>query len=93
MLFNGVGVAKDERASARLFLKAAVENNPIAQNRVARLYVAGRGLRQDLVEAMKWHLLARASGLNDAWLDGQLNKLSPTQRGAVEAAVHQYLAR
>ncbi len=69
MLFNGVGTDKDEAAAARLFLKAAAANNPIAQDRVARLLVAGRGIKQNVVEAMKWHVLARAAGEKDAWLD------------------------
>ena len=93
MLFNGIGVEKDERAAAHFFLKAAVQNNPVAQNRVARLFAAGRGVRQDLVEAMKWHMLARAAGVSDLWLDGEMVKLNQTQRHAVEAAVHQFLGR
>jgi TPR repeat protein len=91
MLFNGVGVDKDEAAAARLFLKAAARNNPVAQNRVARLYAAGRGVKQDMIQAMKWHLLARAAGIHDPWLDGQLNKLNPQDKVAVETALHQYV--
>lgn len=91
MQFNGVGVEKDEKAAANLFLKAAVRDNPVAQNRVARLLAAGRGLPQDMIEAMKWHLLARAAGLKDAWLDGELAKLSAKDKAAVETAVHQYV--
>ncbi len=90
MLFNGIGVEKDEEAAARLFLKAAVQQNPVAQNRVARLYAAGRGIQKDLVEAMKWHLIARAAGEKDAWLDGVLNTLTPQQKAEVETAIRQY---
>ena len=90
MLFNGIGVEKDEPASAKLFLKAAMRNNPVAQNRVARLLAAGRGLPRDMVEAMKWHLLARAAGEKDAWLDGELAKLSPQEKAAVEASLRHY---
>ena len=39
MLFNGVGVEKNEAAAAKIFLRAAARNNPIAQNRLAHLYV------------------------------------------------------
>ena len=35
MLFNGDGIAKDEAAAARLFMKAAKTGNPIAANRLA----------------------------------------------------------
>ncbi len=91
MLFNGVGTDKDEAAAALLFLKAASANNPIAQNRIARLLVVGRGIKPDLVEAMKWHLLAKAAGEKDPWLDQFLNKLTPDQRKDVDAAVHQFV--
>jgi TPR repeat protein len=89
MTFNGNGVTKDEEAAAKLFRKAALRNNPIAMNRLARLLVAGRGVEKNVVEAMKWHLLARAVGLNDDWLDQTLGTLTPAQREGVEAAVRQ----
>jgi hypothetical protein len=44
----------------------------------------------DLVEAMKWHLLARAAGIQDAWLDGRLTELTASQRTAVEEAVRRF---
>jgi uncharacterized protein len=91
MLFNGIGVQKDEAAAAKLFMRAAARDNPVAQNRVARLLAAGRGLSKNMVEAMKWHILARAAGVKDAWLDGELAKLSPQDKTAVEAALRQYV--
>ena len=56
LLFNGEGVAADEGVAARYFRRAAAKGNAIAQNRLARLYAAGRGLPQNLVEAGAWHL-------------------------------------
>ena len=61
MLFNGIGVAKDETAAAKLFLKAAQEQNAVAQDRAARLLVLGRGVPKNMIEAMKWHVLASAA--------------------------------
>jgi hypothetical protein len=43
-----------------------------------------------MVEAMKWHLLARAAGEKDAWLDGELAKLSAEEKSAVEASLRQF---
>jgi TPR repeat protein len=91
MLFNGIGGPIDEAGAAHYFLKAANRNNPIAQNRAARLLVVGRGVKQDVIEGMKWHLLARSAGLKDAWLDGQLNLLTAWQRTAVDNAVKAYV--
>jgi TPR repeat protein len=93
MLFNGIGVPKDETAAGNLFLKAAARDNPVAQNRVARLLAVGRGVPKDMVEAMKWHVLARAAGINDGWLDGELAKLTPKDKALVQTAVRQYLGR
>jgi TPR repeat protein len=91
-LFNGEGIQRDETAAAHLMLKAAARNNPVAQNRVARILAAGRGLPKDMIEGMKWHLLAVASGLKDAWLDSQLASLSPQEKQSVEEAVRRYVS-
>jgi TPR repeat protein len=91
-LFNGAeGVEKDEGAAARMLGLAAQLNSPVAQNRLARLYVTGRGVKPDVVEGMKWHILARANGLRDDWLDGRLAALSPVERMAVEEAVQRFI--
>ena len=90
-LFNGEGVEKDEFLAASFFRRAAAANNPIAANRLARMLAAGRGAAKDLVEAMKWHVLARAAGIEDEWLDGQLASLSPRDRLAVDEAVKKHV--
>src|SRR6202044_4187748 len=48
MLFNGVGATRDEAGAAKILLVAAARGNPIAQNRIAHLYVTGRALPRDL---------------------------------------------
>ncbi|QLP97421.1 MAG: sel1 repeat family protein [Rhodoblastus sp.] len=93
MLFNGVGVAKDEPGAAKLLVRAANRDNPVAQNRLARLLAAGRGAPKNLVEAMKWHILARSAGAQDEWLDDQLATLSQEQRAKADEAVRRYLGR
>lgn len=91
MLFNGEGVTKDEAAAAKMFLRAAERGNAVAQNRLARLYAAGRGLPKNLVEAGKWHEVARRQGLSDGWLDNALKELTPDERRRVEEAVDRQL--
>ena len=78
--------------AARYFRMAAYEGNPVAANRLARLYAAGRGVRKDGVEAARWHLLARAAGVADPWLDGVLANLAPADKAKVEDQLHQTLA-
>ena len=69
MVFLGDGVKKDEKVGADWLLVSARRGNPVAQNRVARLYATGRAFPVDPAEAMKWHILAKAGGRSDAWLD------------------------
>ncbi|MGI3899448.1 MAG: tetratricopeptide repeat protein [Janthinobacterium lividum] len=92
MLFNGEGIPKDEAGAARYFRMAAFEGNPVAANRLARLYAAGRGLPKNGVEAAHWHLLARAAGVSDPWLDGILASLTPADKAKVEDQLHKSLS-
>jgi TPR repeat protein len=89
MLYNGVCVNKDEAGAARLFLKAAAKNNPIAQNRLARLYAVGRGVPKDPVQAAAWNRFAKAAGIKDAELDALTASLTARQMIEVEKAVHR----
>eukprot|EP01037_Dinobryon_pediforme_P002494 gene2494-2533_t len=93
MQFNGLGTERDETSAARWFLKAAELNNAIGQNRIARLLAAGRGVPVNKIEAAKWHVLARAQGEQDAWLDGVLNSLNPDEKAKVSALVLQRLGQ
>ena len=45
--------------AAKLFRQAAEQGNPVAQNRLPRLYANGVVVKDDPVQAAKWHLLAR----------------------------------
>ncbi len=78
--FNGEGTPKNEAAAAQLMLIAARHGNPIAQNRMAHILSAGRGMKADPVEAVKWHLIARASGKGDPDLDIYVAKQSAKVR-------------
>ena len=93
MQFNGLGTARDETSAAHWFRMAAELNNAIGQNRIARLLASGRGVPVDKVEAAKWHVLARAQGLKDEWLDGVLNSLTAEEKAKVSALVLQRLGQ
>jgi TPR repeat protein len=62
----------------------------VAQNRVARILAAGRGLPKNLVEAAKWHSLAVARGIPDPWLDNAISTLSPAEREKAQAAARSW---
>jgi TPR repeat protein len=84
-LFLGDGVTKDEARAGRYFLHAARRGNAIAQNRIARLYLAGRGMPKNLVEAAAWNLAAAAQGRPDEVLDQGTAGLNPEERKRAEA--------
>ena len=91
-LFNGTGVAKDETRAAALFRKAAMRGSPIAQNRLARLLTVGHGAPVNLIEAIKWHLIAKAGGNGDPYLDQFAAQQTPQIRAAAEKAARPWLA-
>src|SRR5262249_59597090 len=67
-LFNGSGVARNEPLAATLLQKAARKGNPVAQNRLANILAIGRGLKADPLEAIKWHMVAKAGAVGDITL-------------------------
>jgi hypothetical protein len=90
--FNGNGVKKDEPAAAELFLRAARRGSPIAQDRLARILMAGRGMPADPVEAVKWHIIAKAGGDHDAELEAFAAKQSKTVRDEAEKKAKEWLS-
>jgi hypothetical protein len=91
MLFNGEGVDRDEGAAAKMFGKAAAQNNPIAQNRLAHLYANGRGVKRDLAQAVAWNMLAGAAGVKDAQLDDLTAELTPQQKATALETVRRQM--
>jgi TPR repeat protein len=92
-LFNGTGTAKNERGAAKYFLKAAKKGSPVAQRRLALMYATGRGIKADPVEAARWHLIARAGGDNDQFLEEFMRKMKPTDRAMAEDKAKPWIAR
>jgi len=90
--FNGTHTKKDEAAAIRLLEKAARRGNAIAQNRLARILSAGKGTPADPVEAIKWHIVAKAGGASDPELDIYVSKQKPSDREKAEAAAKKWLA-
>lgn len=84
LLFNGKGIPKNEKAGIDFIRRSAEKGNPIAQNRLARAYAVGAGVKIDAVAAGKWHLLSRQSGVSDFNLDRVLSTLSDEERAKAE---------
>jgi hypothetical protein len=65
----------------------------VSGGELARALAAGRGAPKDVLEAMKWHILARAGGLGDPWLESKLPGLTAEERAAVEQAVQRFIGK
>ena len=78
--------------AAQLFLKAAHLGSPIAQNRLARILMAGRGMPADATEAVKWHMVAKAGGASDPDLDVFAAKQKPEVREAADTGAKKWLS-
>ena len=78
MIFNGDGIAKDSRTAAAWLKLAAEAGNPVAENRLARLYLAGEGVERNVQEALRWYRRARAAGLVDAGIEEDIAKATAT---------------
>jgi hypothetical protein len=89
-LFNGTGTAKNEAAAITLLRRAAKQNNPVAQNRLARVLTSGQGVPVDKVEALKWHTIAKTAGKGDPELDQALSTISPEDRAKADVAVRKW---
>ena len=93
MLFQGRGVPPDQKRGAELFRAAAERGLPVAQNRLARCYAHGAGVEMNLVEAARWHLIAKAGGVTDESLDRILAKLSKADRARAQKAADDWRDR
>jgi TPR repeat protein len=63
---QGDGVVADKAEAAKWFRKAADQNYPAAQYNMGVFYYNGDGVKKDFIEAYKWLLIARATGVAEA---------------------------
>jgi TPR repeat protein len=92
MQFNGEGTEKDESGAAETYVRAARRGSPIAQNRLARILRAGRGMPANPVEAIKWHIVAKAAGAGDPDLDAFAAKQPQQVRDAADKAAQRWMS-
>jgi TPR repeat protein len=60
--------------------ESARKGNPVAQNRLANILAVGRGVQANAVEAVKWHIIAKAGGVGDIPLDTFMQQQTPETR-------------
>jgi TPR repeat protein len=89
--FNGADTPRNEAAAIAMLRRAAAMASPIAQNRLAHVYRMGRGIKADPVQAIRWHLAARAGGLGDPALDDFAARQTPEIRAEAEKAAAPWI--
>ena len=57
------------------------------------MYATGRGIKADPVEAARWHLIARAGGDNDQFLEEFMRNMKPPDRAMAENKAKPWIAR
>lgn len=86
-LVNGTAGERDYDAGFNWMKRAADGGNPVAQSKLAQLYIHAIGTKSDPVQAAKWFVLARRAGLNDPSLeDFYLGLTDAQQKAAIDAA-------
>ncbi|HJZ33977.1 MAG TPA: SEL1-like repeat protein [Hyphomicrobiaceae bacterium] len=93
LLFRGHGVPVDEKRGADMFRLAAEKGLASAQDRLARCYVYGAGVERNLVEGIKWYLIAKAGGIEDDGLEKVLAGLSSADRSKAQKAASDWRER
>ena len=78
---------------AEMFRAAAEKGIASAQIRLARCLAQGAGVQTNMVDAAKWHLIAKSGGLNDEGLEKMLGKLSKADRSKAEKAAADWRDR
>ena len=63
-----------------------------AQNRIARILMAGRGLPADPKEAIRWHIIAKAAGAGDPELDYFASKQPKDIQEAAQKDAEKWLS-
>jgi TPR repeat protein len=93
MLLRGFGLNSDVPKAIDYLRGAAEKGIAGAQNRLAHAMADGLRGEKNPVEAAKWRLLAKDSGIKDDTLDALVGKLSKAERLAAEKAAQEWRDR
>lgn len=86
-MIEGRGGPRDLKAGFGWMRRAADGGNVAAQNRLAKLYMAGIGTEPNATDAAAWYFLARRRGLKDAEMEDFLRGLTDEEmKKALERA-------
>lgn len=86
------GAPQDAAQAVQWFQKAAAQDDAKAQYQLGKCYADGTGVPKDLVEAMKWCLLASSTFGNDAtqWIETHEKDLTSGQYAEARARAEAF---
>jgi TPR repeat protein len=93
MLLRGFGLNADAPKAVDYLRAAAEKGIAGAQNRLAHVMADGLHGEKNLIEAVKWRLIAKESGIKDDTLDALVGKLSKAERLTAEKAAQEWRDR
>ena len=81
---------KNDTLAAKWFAEAAMRGDPLAQDRLARLYFLGQGVTRDITAALLWQTLAEEGGVTDETLKNAMEPdITPEIRAKVAAEIEK----
>ncbi|MEQ8826802.1 MAG: hypothetical protein RIC82_03365 [Parvibaculum sp.] len=84
---------KNDTMAAKWFTEAAVRGDPMAQDRLARLYFLGQGVTRDVAAALLWLTLAERGGIEDDTLKNAMEpEITPEIRSKVVSELEKWEA-
>ena len=89
--FRTISEVADDLDVPTFLRRAAHVGNAVAQSRLAFMYATGRGIRKDPVQAAKWHIVAKAGGSNDQYLEEFVRTIKPEELAAAQKSAKPWL--
>ena len=77
LLMNGEGIEADPQRAFEMYQAMVQDDFGIAQLEIGKAYAKGRGVEQNLDEALRWFKLAQANGIEDAAAEIEALGLEP----------------
>ncbi|MCU0831185.1 MAG: sel1 repeat family protein [Rhizobiaceae bacterium] len=81
-LADGGFGSRDYAAAFAWMRRVALTGNPLAANRLAKLYMYALGTEPDPVQAAAWYIRAKRAGITDAEMEDFLGGLTDEERAA-----------
>ena len=92
---HGIGVGQDSAKAAEWYKRAAEQSHTGAQFNIAMMYIAGKGVQQNFVNARKWFIVSGARGAEKAKKAAEYIRryLTPEQVAESDRSAQEWLEK